>query len=117
MRMPTSFFPSRYRSFIHLMFGWAPQAAWMPRRTATAAQPVRENSAPSSTLGRSSRDRYSPSPRGEAKLRPRVPRPPVCSSASRTVPSAAPWAAMAFSRVLVESTWSSVSTLPENRLP
>ena len=95
--MPQIFLPRRYRSFIHLMPGARPQTFSTARHTATAQTAVRlcaQSGAQSA--GRSSIDMYMPQPAADAKLRPILPRPAVCSSAMTTVPSAAPSAASFF---------------------
>ena len=79
------------------MPGARPQTFSTARHTATAQTAVRlcaQSGAQSA--GRSSIDMYMPQPAADAKLRPILPRPAVCSSAMTTVPSAAPSAASFF---------------------
>ena len=63
---------------------------------------VARSSGPTTDDGLKITERYKPAPGGEAHVRPRRPRPAVCSSATTHVPSAAPASASRAATSLVD---------------
>src|SRR6185295_547544 len=104
--IPHIFRPDASTSFGHLISAgtWKPSSSVSP--TATAAASVNTVDWAARIAGRTITDRYRPSPGGEDQLRPRRPRPAVCSPANTQVPSGAPDAAISFAASLVEATLS-----------
>ena len=57
VRMPTSFFPPKTMSLVHLIWGRMPQQASIPSHTATATQAVKSDTCSGSRSGRNRADR------------------------------------------------------------
>ena len=83
--MPDIFFPPSSRSLGHFMSGETPQTSSMAAQAARAPAQLSREAFSGGNSGRHSMERYSP-PGGEEKLRPSLPRPPVCLKAATTVP-------------------------------
>lgn len=84
--VPLSFFPCMSTSLTHLISGVKPAVSETACVTATAAASVAYWICVSGSAGWSRMVKYTPVPEGETNVRPRRPRPPVCSSAASTKP-------------------------------
>ena len=102
--MPPSLRPEAMMSLGHFMPAPRPVAFFMPRAVATAPASVRSVTSTSGSFGLSTTLMYTFTPAGLCHLRPSLPRPLLCESASTTVPVGAPLAASCIACSLVEAT-------------
>ena len=91
-------------SFTHLMSDSAPVTCSIACAHATAAAHVMNWPRSAANVGRSTMLRYKPVAAGEKNVFPGRPLPAICSSATTTVPSAAPSSARRRASAFVEST-------------